>query len=406
VIAIKALILAGDTDGNIGDLAIVSATCEHLRSIDPDIEISLLTNFPERDRLRLGIVALKRGVRGLPGLLRAARQSDVVLCGCGGLFQDDDSLLKMPYWALRLLLLRPFAKRIVGLSIGAGPLKHPMSRLFGRLALKALDPISVRDPLALDVLQPLTRKTITVVPDPAFMLHGAGADSARRLLKESGVPAGKRLIGVAVRRWFHTDSNLIPHKYATRLGLHRNRGRQMMSSFVACTTKVLCRMVEDANAHIVFLPTYNVDHENDAAVCRAVAEKLPQGSHTILELDDPALYKSLTGLLDVVLCGRMHPAILAASAGTPVVGMAYNQKFFGMFSLLGQRERCLCMKEFVLEEQTERLTAMLGEALADPDRFRPVTAGLERDSHAFIARFVPAKAVAPEPCALPHPQRR
>ena len=351
-------------------------------------------------------MALKRGLRGLPRLLRAVRQADVILCGCGGLFQDDDSLLKMPYWALRLLFLRPFAKRMIGLSIGAGPLKHPISRLFGRLALKALDPISVRDPLALEVLQPLTRKTISVVPDPAFTLRAASADSARRLLEDSGVPPGKRLVGVAVRRWFHTDSNLIPHKYATRLGLHRHRGRQMMTSFVDCTAKVLSRMVQDANAHIVFLPTYNVDHENDAAVCRAVAEKLPQASHTMLQLDDPALYKSLTGLLDVVLCGRMHPAILAASAGTPVVGMAYNQKFFGMFSLLGQRDRCLCMKEFVLQEQTERLTAILSETLADPDRFRPVTAGLERELHAFIARFVPAKVIAPEPCVQPQPERR
>ena len=132
LLAARILILAGDTDGNLGDRAIVTATCQRLRRIDPDAEISLVTSRPGRDRECLGIVPIARGLRGLPQLIQAARRSDLVICGGGGLFQDDDSLAKMPYWALRLLMLRPFSRRIAGLSIGAGPLRYRVSRMFAR----------------------------------------------------------------------------------------------------------------------------------------------------------------------------------------------------------------------------------------------------------------------------------
>lgn len=364
----------------------------------------MLTSCPERDSQRLGIIPLKRGWRGLGSLARAAHQADLVICGGGGLFQDDDSLLKMPYWAVRLAFLRLLAKRIAGFSIGAGPLRHPVSRLFGRLALQTLEPISVRDPLALAVLQPLTQKTVEVVPDPAFLLQPAGQSAARQLLLEAGVPSDKRLVGVSVRRWFHTNSNFIPHKHVTRLGLHRNRGKPMMSAFTKYIATALDDVADHLDAHIVFMPTYNVQHENDASVCEAIAERMRSDSFSMLSVDDPKLYKAITGLLSVMLCGRMHPAILAAGQGTPIVGLAYNQKSFGMFSLLGQGARCISMADLVRHEETARLVAMLREAIHQPARFKPDTSALEHQTEKFIEKLVARSSGVPATDAQPQSQ--
>src|SRR5690606_35576054 len=123
--------------------------------------------------------------------------------------QDDDSLVKVPYWAMRLACLRLVSRRIAGLSIGAGPLDHRISRAFAGLAMRTLSLVSVRDPLALAVLQPLTGKRVRVLPDPAFLLKSSTGDSARKLLLANHVPSGKTLVGVAVRRWFHANSNLV-----------------------------------------------------------------------------------------------------------------------------------------------------------------------------------------------------
>lgn len=385
----KILILAGDTDANLGDLAILTATCKQIRDHVPNSKISILTSHPSRDQERLGITPIARGWRGMRTLASAARQADLVICGGGGLFQDDDSLVKMPYWAIRVLLVNMMSGPIAGLSIGAGPLDYKMSRFFARLALRQLDPISVRDALAQTELVPLTRKTVHVVPDPAFLLNAAPESDARDTLRESGVPVdGSPLLGVAVRRWFHKSSSLIPYKYALKLGLQKNRGQEEMSAFVELAAAALDDVIERTKAHVVFMPTYNVEQEADIRVCQAVASRMTSRGKTILQFDDPCLYKAVTGLLSVMLCGRMHPAILAAGQGTPVVGLAYNPKFFGMFSLIEQEKRCLSMDEFVQNESAAELADMLVATIREPAQYRPDTSEIERKIAAFLKNLV------------------
>jgi polysaccharide pyruvyl transferase WcaK-like protein len=379
------LLLAGDTDDNLGDLAIVTAVCAALRAVDPGLAISLASTRPERDRAHLAAATIPRRWRGLSKLARAARNADLIICGGGGLLQDDDSLLKVPYWGLRLAALRLLNGRIAGLAIGAGPLDHAVSRVFARLALTTMQSVSVRDPLAKAVLDPLTRKPVELVPDPAFLLEPAEPCAARTALEGAGMPLdGKPLIGVALRRLFHLRSNLVPHKYAVRLGLGRKRGTRQMSVLTEDIASLLDELVAAKNAHVVFMPTYNVRHENDLDVCKAVAARMRTDAHTILQLDDPKLYKAVTGLLTVMLCGRMHAAILAAGLGTPIVGLAYNPKFQGTFSMFGQRDRCISAADFVQYRQRDRLFAMLAEAIDAPDDFRPDTTELAAATRLFI----------------------
>jgi len=385
----KVLILAGDTDGNLGDLAIVTATCDHIRRVDPHSSISIVTSSGARDRGRLDIAPIARGWRGIAALFNSARHADLVICGGGGLFQDDDSLLKMPYWAVRLLFLRLLSGPIEGLSIGAGPLDHVVSRYFARVALRQLSGVSVRDSLAQSVLAPLTRKNIEVVPDPAFLLAAASESQARSALENSGAPTdGTPLVGVAVRRWFHKNSSLIPYKYASKLGLQKNRGQREMSAFVRLAAEALDEVAEQTNAHVVFMPTYNVGHEADIEVCEAVARKMRSRNCSFLLLDNPQLYKAVTGLLDAMLCGRMHPAILAAGQGTPIVGLAYNQKFFGTFSMLEQSDRCMSISDFVDNGSSGQLSQMLLAALAEPEKYRPETTAIERRTKRYIDKLI------------------
>lgn len=385
----EVLILAGDTDRNLGDLSIITAVCDSLREFDAGTRIRLPTGCNERDRTRLGSEPVPRGLRGLPQLAVAARRADLIICGGGGLFQDDDSLLKMPYWALRLAAARLLNGHIAGVSIGAGCLDHAISRAFARLALKTMRTVSVRDPLAKTLLEPLTAKPVELVPDPAFLLDPAEPDAARAALEQAGVPLdGTPLVGVALRRLFHLRSNLIPHKYGFRLGLGRKRGARQMATLTDDIASVLDELVAAKGAHVVFMPTYNVRHENDLDVCETVADKMRTQDHSILLLDDPKLYKAVTGLSTVMLCGRMHAAILAAGMGTPVVGLAYNPKFQGTFSLFGQRDRCVSASEFLEYRQRERVFTMLADAIDAPDEFRPDTTELAEASRLFISNLL------------------
>ena len=192
----RILILAGDVDGNLGDHAILQASCAMLRRACPGVAITVVSDEPERSRCDFGADAVPRGLRGLPALARAAARSDLVLCGGGGLFQDDDSLVKMPYWALRVAAARLLAPRVVAYSLGVGPLEAGVSRWCARLAFACMERVTVRDERARKVAQPLAARMVDLVPDPALSA-GTGEPRGRSRLScrrrgEAGRPAPDR----------------------------------------------------------------------------------------------------------------------------------------------------------------------------------------------------------------------
>jgi polysaccharide pyruvyl transferase WcaK-like protein len=113
---------------------------------------------------------------------------------------------------------------------------------------------------------------------------------------------------------------------------------------------------------------------------------MPRPAGRVVRIDDPALYQAVTGELSVVLGGRMHPTILAASMGTPVVGLAYNPKFRGLFELLGLPEQVHDVRTFVGEGRLDAVDASLEAAFAGrrPDRARLDALGSR--VHDFIER--------------------
>jgi len=383
------LILAGDTDGNLGDAAIELATCDELRRLNPQIAIAALSDRPQDARRTAADVVIPRGLKGLPALIRAARESDLVLCGGGGLFQDDDSLVKMPYWAARLLFVRLFARRIVGYSIGAGPLQAWTSRLAGRIAASVLDPISVRDDQARQTLQPLTSRRVRVIPDPALLLKPASSEQAESLLKANAVPLdGRPLIGVALRQWFPRQPTWIPHKYAYRYGLRRTRGREHSDRLATLVARVLDALAETTAAFFVFLPSYNVAHENDAAICQQTMQRLRIAKAALLRIDDPRLYQAVAGRMQAMLAARMHPAILAAAMGVPAVGLAYNQKFAGFFSLLGRTDAVVPLERFIATDDVGPIVKKIESLIEGPDDLVAKATELKNTTIEFTASLL------------------
>jgi polysaccharide pyruvyl transferase WcaK-like protein len=372
------LILAGDTDGNVGDRAIVLSTCLALRRSDPNVRITLVSGRPEEDQAHFSAETIPRGWRGIAQLATAARRSDLVLCGGGGLFHDDASLVKMPYWAVRLAFVRLFARRLVGYSLGVGPLDWSVSRLCARLAFSCFDELSVRDEFAQALTQPLTSKPVQLVPDPAVLLPPAEDSVAARILATVGVPDdGSPVIGVAVRRWFHHHPTVIPHKYAVKYHLRRVRGQESCARMTSLLAEVLDRVREERKAHIVFLPTYGVSHEGDDRICEEVGRKMQTVRPCIARITEPRAYKAVSGRLSVLLGGRMHATIMAAAMGTPVVGLSYNLKFEGFFRLIDREDRVMAIEDFVRNRRVEDLSDLLVSGLREgrriPHRLKELT---------------------------------
>lgn len=355
------LILAGDSDNNLGDRAIVLATCNALRERIPDLQITLLSNSPADASRYFGARAIPRGLIGFFSVLAAARNADLVLVGGGGLFQDDDSLIKMPYWGLRVACVRLFARRIVGYSLGAGPLRSKLGRWSARLALACMERVSVRDEIARACLQPLTTKPVELVPDPALLLvRDPRSELSPQPLPETGGP----LVGVALRQWFHNVNSFIPHKYAVKYRLRAVPGAAQREHLAELMAKTLDAVVERSGAQILFLPTYNVAHEADDRFCDMVRSRMRCTTTQMLRVEEPLTYLAIARRLSVMLGGRMHPTILAASVGVPVVGLAYNPKFAGFFRLLGVEKDVFSIDQFVTETQVVAMVDAVLHAIA------------------------------------------
>jgi len=365
----KVLILGGDSDHNLGDAAIFEAMCHALQVADPGVEISAISSLRMPGSSPGLARVLAPGPAGFSTLMEAASRQDLIIIGGGGLFQDDDSRVKMPYWGLRTFLMGCANARVVGHSLGAGPLQHWESRLFARIACASMSSISVRDRFAHRWLARCTSKPVDVVPDPAFMLHPAPEQIADSIIADAGLPEG-RVIGIALRKWFHSRG-FLPHKLRVRLGLDNDSGATEMTRVIGELSLLVERLARTHDCGVLMMPSYDLAHEGDSAACQQVARNLhgriPIG---VASIRSAAEYKAVTGRLRLLVSARMHPLIFAVSMGTPVVGMAYNGKFDGMFEMLDMPHRLISLDEFRRGNPVPKIEQLIDEAIRDPVDYR------------------------------------
>lgn len=367
----KALILAGDVVGNLGDHAIAMSVCHQLKAIKPELEIYIFgSNSKGQFFGDASIIPIS--LKGFFTLIAIAYKSRFIICGGGGLFQDDDSLIKMPYWSILLMLIRLLNPNLIGFSIGVGPLKGRTSRFFAKLAFLCLKKISVRDPEAHKLASHLVSKPVILVPDPAIALPDESDRVANQLFQEFGVPLdGTPVVGVAARRWYHHKRSIIPYRLTHRLGGANQRSSESFCQLISLLAAVLDKTVGELGAYIVFLPTYNVGHEGDDIICEAIKAKMKTDRACTIKVDNPRTYKSVTNSLSLMIGARMHPTILAAASSVPVIGLAYNQKFDGFFKLINNRSSLLWIDDFVSNNRTDDLYTLIRRNIGkDGDNYR------------------------------------
>jgi polysaccharide pyruvyl transferase WcaK-like protein len=354
-------------DYNVGDAAIVEALGAALKEARANVSLSVVADAPASGWAAPGFSVLPKGFLHAPAQWLAAARHDLLLVAGGGLFQDDDSRVKMPYWALRLAALRAVNSHLAGHSLGAGPLTHPESRLFARMACATLRSVTVRDRHAAAVLAPCMRSAPEVVPDSAFMLEPAPDADAAELLGAHGL-LGRPLIGVCLRRWFHRLGGFVPHRVRRQLGGGEG-GRQAMEQLLQSLSTALLHLAQARGAGILLLPSYHARHEGDVEVNRDLAARLAAGgAHAACaSIRSPRLFKAVTGRLQLLVSARMHPLILAAGGGAALLGLGYNSKFDGCLELLEAPGQLLWLRDLTDARATDRIVAAAEAALRGPD---------------------------------------
>ena len=320
---------------NIGDDAILLGLRELIRRVNHgrDFYVRALTTDADQTA-SLGVTGERALVKSeavkpwawLRVLNTFARADRVIVSGGTPVF-DSSHAIRTLYLSLPVILGKPFV------VFGAGV--KPLASAYGRRAVPALlkraDYISVRDEDSLRLLTGLGVRDVHLTADSAFFAPPASQDAVARLLGEHGIGARESLLVVAPRL-------LSPQR--RRLYLQEAMGEQLIREAPEKLAHTIDRLAPQFG-RVVMMAMHFHGPDSDVPIIREIAARLKARNVVFVDRElTPGLAIGLFRRARLTLAVRLHALLLSASMGTPVVGVAYEQKVRSLFTVLGVDEYC------------------------------------------------------------------
>jgi polysaccharide pyruvyl transferase WcaK-like protein len=354
------LLLAGDVASNLGDRAIRAALVNLIRARHPDARFTILSRTPERDAREFGASVLGRSAAALVTRAAAAARVDAAIWGGGQLLQDDSSLVKNLYWAVVLGWVRRVLRLpILGWGVGVGPIGTGVGRFFAARALANLSSFTGRDARSAELVRELTRGRVpvAVAPDLASFLR-SGPPPPR-----PPEAAGRVVVGVALRRWFHLRPAVLPYAVRARGGAEDPRFARLLEN----VAEALRAFGAARPAFLALFPMGTAAWEGDESFLRRVAERAGLPHAVVPTAGDAASTKAALASCDLLLSMRMHPSLLALSAGVPALGVAHVPKVGDLFAEWGQADGAIPVEAAAAPDGAARLASGLEGLWMDRD---------------------------------------
>ncbi len=303
--------------GNVGDELLISAVVDCLRSAGAVPVV--VSRDPGTTSLLHGVETVAWGPRGWLHALSEGRGSkggasgggapiDGVCVGPGGIIQDWSSIWSLPGHLLGPLRLRRRGRPVVGVGLGAEPLRRGSSRRMLRSVLQGA-PVVVRDPASASAMAAAGVDAV-VGADLVFGLDLDGLQRRPEIVVAMGSDVAPGRFRPAVRRLTTEDPSLV----AAALGALAER--------VGASIALACfrggRDLEYARLL--------------ASWIRRDTEILGPGIETQVDRIRSAR---------LLVSSRYHPVVIAAGSGTPAIVCSNEAK---LDSLVAQLDSPLVAK--------------------------------------------------------------
>jgi polysaccharide pyruvyl transferase WcaK-like protein len=328
------------------------------------------------DRLSFG------GPRQLASLVRAlwhARRLDLLVIPGTGILDDFQAgPLGMPLalfgWCLAARLC---GARIAFVSIGAGPIHHPVSRWLMKSAVAMAHYRSYRDTVSKAFMTSIgfDARDDAIYPDIAFKLP-APSSSVR---EQAG--AGSLTVGVGVMTYlgWQRGSPQAPAIYATYL--------EKITSFIL--------WLLDQGHRVRILMGDAADRDAVADVLSKVATVRPHLSHERLVAEPMRslhdLMRQMAGT-DVIVATRYHNIVCALRLAKPLVSLGYAKKNDVLMSEMGVGRFCQHIERLDLDLLIEQFTQLVAQRQGYEDGIRRANLAyqerLDRQDSILVARFL------------------
>ena len=332
--------------GNVGDEAILSAMLADFRECGGRT-LNLLSFQEIQLRPWTTMMSNQCIGRDVDALLNAAKESDLIILGGGGLFQDywgvpEGTSLTPSHWGISYysaigMLAVLFQKPFMLYSVGVGPLLSEEGKQLDSLDLRQFaNIVTVRGPgvqRAPDRARQFQEGKIAVLPDPALTLELDSA-SAAEILRSQGIDAQSRpLLGVCLRNWGEeAKTDQWKRELATTL-----------DQFLATH-----------ETQVLFIPFQVQEHtlENDYSVALDIVSMMQNQDRVrvLSESYSPAVTGGIISHCHLILGMRLHSLIFAANAGIPTIALVYDPKVKNFMRSIGLSEYAMDLKFLTVEQ--------------------------------------------------------
>lgn len=277
---------------NSGDDAILKSIIESFKSLDPYLNIKVLSKDPDLTEREYGVAAVDRFKYF--EVKKCLKASDMLISGGGSLLQDKTSSRSIWYYLLIMKLAKRYKKKVFVYSNGVGPINKRFNRNFTRRVLNKVDYITLRDKDSYDFIKSIgvNNPNIKVLSDPVFNLKEASDESVREKFD-----INEDTVLVSIRSWID-DEKLISE----------------LSKFL--------NYLIDEGKNIVFMP---MQTPRDTTISEKIAANL-KSSKIIDEKYPVEILMSLMKNADFIVAMRLHAMIYAIHQNVPFIGLSYDPK--------------------------------------------------------------------------------
>ncbi len=296
---------------NAGDDAVLFAIVQALREIIPDVDITVLSNQPEKTAQQFGVKAVDRW--GKTSLPKAIKDCDVLISGGGSLLQDVTSKNGILYYLGVIKLAQMMRKKVIVYAQGIGPVNEPRNRALVAKILNKVQAITVRDfDSRRELMEMGVYREIMVAVDPVLGISADSIDEAQglQLLRgaEAGYIDGKKMLMVAARNWKHSDRFF----------------KEIAES---------CDAMAEQGWQVVFVPFH---YPEDVEAGRNIASLMKRDAVVLSGNYSPQETMAVLKNADLIMGMRLHSLIMGAALLKPMVGLSYDPKVTSFMQLLRQ----------------------------------------------------------------------
>lgn len=309
---IKSILMSGYYGfDNSGDDAILKAIVKDFREVNNDLNITVLSNNPEKTEGMYPVKAVNRFK--IREVISAIRSSSILISGGGSLLQDVTSTRSLWYYLAVMTIAKLLGKPVMVYANGIGPIHKRINRFLAKLVLNKVDLITLRDENSRKFIEDMnvTNKKIYVTADPVYTLEPATKENIINIFEDEGIPYNNRLVGISIREWKNAEN---------------------LEKIISDTIDYL---ILKYNVNIVLIPMH---YPEDLEISRNVLNRVKNKGCYLLEKKYSV--DEIMGVikeLDVIIAMRLHSLIYAAAQSIPMVGLVYDPKIEGILDSIGMK---------------------------------------------------------------------